>query len=332
MGRDGRVGPTLVSVVARALAAALIIVSVIVAMLVAVPSIGQLSLRGATPPPKPTAIEGVAWEPSEWDGEVAPNYWREAGRAIVGDEPAAGTVELLPLDAWGRARGACATVTAASMEAGIARDRDDISELTPSGWGDNAQVDIALPDGDTYHGYLWNRSHLVAKSLGGPDVLENIVCGTRMQNVGANDGRGGMAYPERLCRDWLEANPQGSVYYRATPVYVGHEPVCRSVFVDVRSSDGTLDMRLEVYNAAAGFAIDYATGAFAVEGEGVPVTSEGQTATEADRMVVVTGTGHAYHHDRTCPGLANANVENLREVTLSEAEASGRHACAICGG
>ena len=325
-------GPTLAGVAARALAAALILAAAIVAMLVAVPSMGYLWSRDDARPPKSSGIEGPAWEPSEWDGEAAPNYWREVGPAIVGDEPAAGTVDTLPLDAWGRARGASATVTAASMEAGIARERGDLGELTPSGWGDNAQVDMALPGGGSYHGYLWNRSHLVAKSLGGPDVLENVVCGTRTQNVGANDGRGGMAYPERLCRDWLEANPRGSVYYRATPVYVGHEPVCRSVFVDVRSSDGTLDMRLEVYNAAAGFAIDYATGAFSAQGAGVSAVPEQGAAREPDRMVVVTGTGHAYHHDRTCPGLANANVENLREVPLSEAEASGKHACGICGG
>ena len=38
--------------------------------------------------------------------------------------------------------------------------------------------------------------------------------------------------------------------------------MCRSVIVDVRSSDGVLDFELEVYNAARGHEIDYTTGEF----------------------------------------------------------------------
>ena len=41
----------------------------------------------------------------------------------------------------------------------------------------------------------------------------------------------------------------------------------RSVLVDVLSSDGAIDLEVEVYNDAAGYDIDYATGAFSVAGE-----------------------------------------------------------------
>ena len=71
-----------------------------------------------------------------------------------------------------------------------------------------------------------------------------------------------MAYAEGLARDWLWDNRDGTVYYAATPVYEGDELVPRSVFVDVLSSDGELDLEVEVFNAAAGFEIDYATGEF----------------------------------------------------------------------
>jgi DNA-entry nuclease len=67
----------------------------------------------------------------------------------------------------------------------------------PVGWGENRIVSIKLYNGKKYKGYLWNRSHLIADSLGGKAIRKNLITGTRMQNVGANDGTGGMAYTER---------------------------------------------------------------------------------------------------------------------------------------
>ena len=197
-----------------------------------------------------------------WDPVVSPNYYRVVGPAVVSEELAPGDVLYGDLDLLGRATGTRAQVTNAMMTNGIARERKDTSSISPSGWGENSKVEIALPNGGTYHGYFWNRSHLLAKSLGGDEVIQNLITGTRMQNVGANDGGGGMAWCETTCRDWLEAHPDGSVYYAATPVYEGSELVARSVLVDMRSSDGSIDQRVEVYNAALGFSIDYATGAF----------------------------------------------------------------------
>jgi DNA-entry nuclease len=71
-----------------------------------------------------------------------------------------------------------------------------------------------------------------------------------------------MAYCENLARMWLEDYPDGWLAYVATPVYEGDELVCRSVIVDMLSSDGELDVRIEVFNAAKGYTIDYATGEF----------------------------------------------------------------------
>ena len=48
----------------------------------------------------------------------------------------------------------------------------------------------------------------------------------------------------------------------ATPIYVGDELVCRSVMVDMLSSDGLLDLRIEVFNAAKGYSVNYADGSF----------------------------------------------------------------------
>ena len=201
--------------------------------------------------------------PTTWDASLYPEYYRVAGVAVADEDVSPGEVVYSPLDELGRPGRAVARVTYELMESGSARERGDMGDLRPAGWGHNAQVDIPMPDGGTYHGYLFNRSHLIAKSLGGQEVLENVVCGTRTQNVGDNHGGdGGMAYPETLARDWLRAHPDGTVYYEATPVYVGDELVPRSVVVDVLSSDGSLDLEVEVMNAAEGFVIDYRTGEF----------------------------------------------------------------------
>lgn len=202
--------------------------------------------------------------PLEWDESVAPNYYLVTGPAELTSRPDAGVVEYGSLDALGRATGVVACVDAPLAEQGASRERQNLSNVNPSGWGSNAKVEIELPNGKTYKGYFWNRSHLLAKSLGGSDELENLVCGTRMQNVGANvrGSEGGMAYSETLARNWLDKNPDGYVYYAATPFYVGNELVCRYVLVDVLSSDGQIDCRVVVYNAAKGYTIDYANGNF----------------------------------------------------------------------
>ena len=210
------------------------------------------------PGPEQLPVREVGY--TAWDVEESPEYVRLVGPAVVDVDIPVGEVWYAPLDALGRARRAAGTIDAKTMEAGRARERGDLRGHDPSGWGSNAETDIPLPGGGSYHGFFWNRSHLVAKSLGGSDEVENLVCATRMENVGANDGQGGMSYAEGLVRSWLSDNPDGWVFYSATPAYEGDEPVCRSVIVDVRSSDGSLDLEVEVYNAAYGHEIDYQTG------------------------------------------------------------------------
>lgn len=130
-----------------------------------------------------------------------------------------------------------------------------------TGWpDDNPRVGIDLGGGDAYHGYLFNRSHLIAKSLGGADAPENMVTGTCTKNVGRNQPSGGMAYAETLARDWIDRNPDGTVLYMATPVYTGDELLPRTVTVDIRTSDGTIDAHVIVFDTENGYNIDYAHG------------------------------------------------------------------------
>lgn len=233
----------------------------------------MVGLSGALPSirqaiaPEPEGSSQAEGAYTAWDPEAYPDYYRVVGAAVVDVDLEPGEARYEGLDALGRTGRAVALVTYDMMSAGSEREREDISDIHPSGWGHNEEVEIAMPDGSAYHGMLFNRSHLLAKSLGGDDADYNLITGTRTQNVGDNHGQdGGMDYTEGLARDWLRDNPDGTVYYSATPVYEGDELLARSVIVDVRSSDGSIDLEVEVFNAALGFDIDYATGEFSVEG------------------------------------------------------------------
>lgn len=206
--------------------------------------------------------DGV-YQPTSWDAAACPEYYRVTGAANVpADAPTPGEVRYGGLDALGRTQRVEATVTYGMYETARGHEAHFDKDENPSGWGHNAEATIEAPNGRSYHGYFWNRSHLLADSLGGAAARDNVITGTRMQNVGANDGEGGMAFEESRVRDWLASHPDGTVYYAATPAYVGDELVPRSVFVDVHTSDGSIDEQVEVYNAADGYDIDYMTGEF----------------------------------------------------------------------
>lgn len=206
---------------------------------------------------------------SELDGyvtsfaaDVYPDYYRVIGTATTVREGREDGIAYGPLDDHGRATGASGWISGAMRAEARAkgRVREDLPD--PAGWPDeNPEVDIPGAKGrHDYHGWLWNRSHLVAASLGGEPVAENLVAGTRTQNVGDNVRPGGMAYTETLARDWLDAHAHGRLWYAVTPIYEGDEPIPRAVIVDIATDDGEIDQKVMVYNAANGFDIDYRTG------------------------------------------------------------------------
>ncbi|EHI70188.1 DNA/RNA non-specific endonuclease [Streptococcus ictaluri] len=124
----------------------------------------------------------------------------------------------------------------------------------------NQMVSIALSNGKIRNGYLFDRSHLIADSIGGRPYRNNLVTGTRTQNVGNNDRKGGMQYIENKVMDHIKKNPTVHVYYKAVPVYVGTELIPRHVLVSALSSDGVIDETVRVFNTANGFNINYQAG------------------------------------------------------------------------
>ena len=195
-----------------------------------VPGAQSMAARSQTSPSEDgdpgTSVDAAATEPgalayTSWSEQESPNYVRLVGTAEVAEPLEPGKVVYEGLDALGRTGRVRACITRQMMDEGRARARSR-SLPDPSGWpSHNEEVSIELPDGRIYHGWFWNRSHLLAKSLGGSDELQNLVCGTRMQNVGANDGQGGMDMFESAIRSWLEVYPDVSVQYVATPLYEG---------------------------------------------------------------------------------------------------------------
>lgn len=199
---------------------------------------------------------------SSFAADVYPDYYRVIGVSSSARDDAPDGITYGDLDAEGRATGAAGWITGEMRAAARERGRADAELPDPAGWPkSNHEVEIAgVGNHRDYHGWFWNRSHLIADSLGGDPVAENLITGTRTQNVGDNVTPGGMAYTETLAREWLDAHPEGRLWYAVVPVYGEGELIPRALVVDIKTDDGEIDQKVLVYNRANGWDIDYTTG------------------------------------------------------------------------
>lgn len=168
-------------------------------------------------------------------------------------------------DSLGRTGEVTSVITWKSIEKSAGTREDFEKGSNPSGWPKkNPKVEVKFADRN-YHGYAWNRSHLVADSLGGRAFRWNLITGTRAQNVGQNDQNGGMQYIEKKTIDFIKANKSQKVYYKAVPIYSGEELVPRTVEVYAYSEDGRLNEKVITFNELPGFKIDYSDGSIVQE-------------------------------------------------------------------
>ena len=86
---------------------------------------------------------------------------------------------------------------------------------------------------------------MIADSLGGDAIVENLTTGTRSQNVGGIDHNGGMAYMENKIRDYFKHH-NGYVYYTVQNEYKDNELIPRYSIVNAKSSDGVIDECVKV--------------------------------------------------------------------------------------
>lgn len=209
-----------------------------------------------------TNPQRTSW--SEWDESLYPDFYREVGPAVIDYELPKSNIQYSQLDSLGRTQTVYAHLDYSNYVYGQ-RDRESISHIYPSGWTDNQKLTLHFTNGKTYNGYFYNRSHLVAHSLGGSDEKDNMITGTRTQNVGQNNMKGGIQYCEMIAYEYLQNNPDGSIYYFATPLYQNNELVPRSIIIDMKSDDGSINKEVEIFNVAPGYVIDYETGKYHIK-------------------------------------------------------------------
>lgn len=142
--------------------------------------------------------------------------------------------------------------------------QDGVYDPVKQTWkGENSNNKITQLEG--YRGYLYNKSHSLAWSLGGDMETHNLTLGTRAQNVGSNKDSegGGMGYPETQIRNAIYDNPNAKVFYEITPVYNGSELVPRGSHVRAYSinDDGqTINLNVWIANKQKGVEINYKDG------------------------------------------------------------------------
>lgn len=117
----------------------------------------------------------------------------------------------------------------------------------------------------SYNGYAFNKSHLIAWSLGGDMLDHNLIWGTRAQNVGSNYSKnpGGMSYIETLVRNYIHDNHNAKILYTTVPIYkTKNDIVPIAVYVeaiDTMNPEG-FSHAAWTLNQQDGLIIDYTTG------------------------------------------------------------------------
>ena len=169
------------------------------------------------------------------------------------------------LDDLGRPTYATAKITKAIIDREKTENRQPIN-ANPSGWpAHNPKKKIINSDGSVYNGYFYNRSHMIADSLGGDAIVENLITGTRSQNVGGIDHNGGMAYMENKIRKYFGNDDKNYdkkyVYYTVENFYKKDELLPRYSIINTKSSDDIINEKVKVLNVTNGYTINYMTGA-----------------------------------------------------------------------
>lgn len=123
---------------------------------------------------------------------------------------------------------------------------------------------------EAYRGYIYNKSHSLAWSLGGDMETHNITLGTRSQNVGSNrdSNGGGMGYSETQIRNAIYDKNGTKVFYEVTPVYKDKELVPRGSHVraySINDNGKTVNLNVWVSNTENGIDINYNDGTYRQE-------------------------------------------------------------------
>ena len=123
-------------------------------------------------------------EETEWNIVDYPDYWKSLGKSDIDFNQFPvneGEYKYSELDNLGRTGTAYAVVTLEKVEESAGWRQSWKGDVDPSGFkGNNKKAQIKLSNGKTYKGYFYNRSHLIADSLGGDPIKRNAVSYTHL--------------------------------------------------------------------------------------------------------------------------------------------------------
>ena len=203
-------------------------------------------------------------------------------------------VYVLPLDQYGRATGAFAILSPASIDS---ERRQDISMFSPAGWKTNS---------------IYHRCHLVGAQLtSGTACAENLVTGTEYLNLE------GMLPVENRARTYVLRSGD-HVLYKVTPIYQGTELLPRAVEITLYSIESPgLRMTAYCYNVQPGYIIDYATGRARSENEpeDLVMNADGldDPATRSGEPDYILNVKSKRFHYPWCQGVADMSPKNRQE-------------------
>ena len=251
----------------------------------------------------------------------APYFTEEEMAAAAEAEPGAAqskTPAFSELDALGRCGPCTALLSLEGMPQG---ERGDIREIRPSGWNNVRYEGI---DGE----FLYNRCHLIAWQLLGNDDERNLITGTRYLNI-----EGMERWEDKTA--YVLYNSGCHVLYRATPVFVDDELVCRGVMleaVSVEDAGAALSFCVFCYNVQPGITIDYATGASEGPAPGETLPGEAEETDDGREPTYIGNRNSMKFHRPDCESVGEMSERNKvyfyggREEPVEE----GYTPCGVC--
>ena len=270
------------------------------------------------------SVSESALEAGRLDEAELPEYAGEPAVEVNGNEPNFTEEDLdspseyySNLDNLGRCGVTMAIVGEETMPT---EEREDISEVRPSGWQVTFYDDIVSDQN------IYNRCHLIGFQLAGENANErNLITGTNYMN------HEGMLPYENEVADyvWETGN---HVLYRVTPVFVGDELMARGVHMEAESvEDGGAGVSFNVYcfNVQPGLQIDYATGE---NWRAESASTEPDEADGATETTYVLNTRSRKFHLPDCDSVEDIHEHNREEYTGTRDEliARGYEPCGGC--
>ena len=141
-------------------------------------------------------------------------------------------------------------------------EREDISDIKPTGWVQNRYEGIINTESST----IYERCHILMWCLVGNEsnTLQGIMTGTHYFNIE------GMYSNENIVLQYVKYN-DNHIIYRVTPHYTGNNLLADGVLIEAMSVEdkgASLSICRWAYNVQPGIEIDYRTGENWIKDEG----------------------------------------------------------------